>query len=508
MSISSGIYAWLFKKRLEQIEAVRNRPIECQQKVFKRLLKEASNTLFGIDHGFHEIDSFSDFKKAVPVRDYESIKPYIHKALEGQSDILWPGTVKWFAKSSGTTQDRSKFLPITPESLEECHFQGGKDVLGVHIENHPDTGFLEGRSLVMGGSANINQLNENSYYGDLSAVITQNLPIWAELLRTPDLRTALHPNYEEKIEMMAQKTINKNITNIVGVPTWTVVLFNRILEITGKDHITEVWPNLELYIHGGVSFSPYRDLFKKFIPSDRMSYLETYNASEGFFAFQDDPTTDGMLLMLDYGILYEFITMEELEIENPETICLDEVEVGKNYALVISTNAGLWRYRIGDTVKFTSVKPYRVKVSGRTKHFINAFGEELIIENAEKAIYEASKTHNCLVKEFTAGPVYFDGNNKGAHEWFIEFEHEPESFDAFIKSLDDEIRKTNSDYDAKREGDMALTQLKGHKVPEGTFYKWLKSKGKLGGQHKVPRLKNDRSIVTEMTFFVETGYFH
>jgi hypothetical protein len=508
MSISSGIYAWLFKKRLEQIEAVRNRPIDCQKKVFERLLSDAKNTLFGIDHGFHEVDSLAEFKKAVPVRDYEGIKPYIHKALEGQSDILWPGTVKWFAKSSGTTQDRSKFLPITPESLEECHFQGGKDVLGVHIENHPDTSFLEGRSLVMGGSASINQLNENSYYGDLSAVITQNLPIWAELLRTPDLRTALHPNYEEKIEMMAQKTISKNVTNIVGVPTWTVVLFNRILEITGKDHITEVWPNLELYIHGGVSFSPYRDLFKKFIPSDTMSYVETYNASEGFFAFQDDPTTDGMLLMLDYGILYEFIPMEELEKENPETICLEEVEVGKNYALVISTNAGLWRYRIGDTVKFTSVKPYRVKVSGRTKHFINAFGEELIIENAEKAIYEASKTHNCLVKEFTAGPVYFDGNNKGAHEWFIEFEHEPESFDAFIKSLDDEVRKTNSDYDAKREGDMALTQLKGHKVPEGTFYKWLKSKGKLGGQHKVPRLKNDRSIVTEMTFFMETGYFH
>ncbi|MFY0673717.1 MAG: GH3 auxin-responsive promoter family protein [Bacteroidia bacterium] len=508
MSISSGIYAWLFKKRLEQIDAVRNRPIEVQQKVFDRLLNDARNTLFGIDHGFHEIDSLDEFKKAVPVRDYEGIKPYIHKALEGQSDILWPGAVKWFAKSSGTTQDRSKFLPITPESLEECHFQGGKDVLGVHIENHPDTSFLEGRSLVMGGSHSINQLNENSYYGDLSAVITQNLPIWAELLRTPDLRTALHPNYEEKIEMMAQKTINKNVTNIVGVPTWTVVLFNRILEITGKDHITEVWPNLELYIHGGVSFSPYRDLFKKFIPSDRMSYLETYNASEGFFALQDDPTTDGMLLMLDYGILYEFIPMEELDNENPETICLDEVEVGKNYALVISTNAGLWRYRIGDTVKFTSVKPYRVKVSGRTKHFINAFGEELIIENAEKAIYEASKTHNCLVKEFTAGPVYFDGNNKGAHEWFIEFEHEPESFDAFIKCLDDEIRKTNSDYDAKREGDMALTQLKAHKVPESTFYQWLKSKGKLGGQHKVPRLKNDRSIVTEMTFFMETGYFH
>ncbi len=508
MSISGGIYAWFFKKRLEQIEMVKNQPFLCQEKVFKRLVSQASNTKFGIDHHFERITAIDQFKQNVPVRDYDHIKPYILQALEGESDILWPGTVKWFAKSSGTTQDRSKFLPITPESLEECHFQGGKDVLGVHIENHPETSFLEGRSLVMGGSHSINQLNENSYYGDLSAVITQNLPIWAELLRTPDLRTALHPNYEEKIEMMAQKTINKNVTNIVGVPTWTVVLFNRILEITGKDHITEVWPNLELYIHGGVSFKPYRDLFKRFIPKETMSYVETYNASEGFFAFQDEPNEEGMLLMLDYGIFYEFIPMEEFECEHPKTVCLSEVEVDKNYALVISTNAGLWRYRVGDTVKFTSINPYRIKVSGRTKHFINAFGEELIIENAERAIAEASTKHNCLVKEFTAGPVYFDGNNKGAHEWFIEFEREPESFNDFVKSLDDELRKTNSDYDAKREGDMALTMPKAHKVPVGTFYKWLKSKGKLGGQHKVPRLKNDRSIITEMTFFMETGYFH
>lgn len=508
MSISRGIYSWFFKKRLEQIDLVKKEPFLCQERVLENLLQEAKHTAFAADHAFGSIKNYADFKDAIPVKDYEGIKPYILRCLEGESDVLWPGIVKWFAKSSGTTQERSKFLPISSQSLEECHFQGGKDVLGIHMENHPNTSFLDGRSLVLGGSHAINQLNEHSYYGDLSAVITQNLPIWAELLRTPDLRTALHPNYEEKIEMLAQKTINKNVTNIVGVPTWTVVLFNRILEITGKDHITEVWPNLELYIHGGVSFEPYRELFKKFIPREDMAYVETYNASEGFFALQDASHHDGMLLMLDYGIYYEFIPMEEVGNDNPRTVELKDVELDKNYALVISTNAGLWRYRIGDTIKFTSIKPYRIKVSGRTKHFINAFGEELIIENAEKAISLASATHNCLVKEFTAGPIYFDGNNKGAHEWFIEFDKEPESFDAFIRSLDDEIRNANSDYDAKRESDMALTILKGHKVPAGTFYKWLKSKGKLGGQHKVPRLKNDRSIVTEMTFFMETGYFY
>lgn len=498
MSISRGIYTWFYKKRLEQLAYAKDHPLEIQKSVFEDLVSKGAETRFGRDHAFKTIKDYKDFVKQIPVREYSQIKPYIQSCLEGESDVLWPGVITWFAKSSGTTSDRSKFLPITSEAMEECHFQGGKDVLGFYLQSNPTGKILDGRSLVLGGSHSVNQLNEHSYYGDLSSVLTQNLPIWAELLRSPDLKTALHPNYEEKIEMIAEKTIDKNVTNLVGVPTWTVVLFNRVLELSGKDHINEVWPNLELYIHGGVSFEPYRELFKKYIPTESMSYMETYNASEGFFGIQEQPGDDGMLLMLDYGIYYEFIPMEEFESENPITIGLSDVELGKNYAMVITTSSGLWRYKIGDTVKFTSLTPFRVKVSGRTRHFINAFGEELIIENAESAISRACAQHGCSVKDFTAGPVYFDGTNKGSHEWLIEFDESPESMKEFMVSLDRELRSLNSDYDAKRENDAALEFPKYHKVPEKTFYKWLKTKGRLGGQHKVPRLKNDRTVLNEI----------
>lgn len=498
MSISRGIYTWFYKKRLEQLEYSKKHPLESQKTIFDGLVNKGTETKFGKDHAFKEISSEQDFIKRVPVREYSQIKPYIQLCLEGESDVLWPGIITWFAKSSGTTSDRSKFLPITTEAMEDCHFQGGKDILGFYLQNNPDGKILDGRSLVLGGSHSVNQLNQHSYYGDLSSVLTENLPIWAELLRSPDLKTALHPNYEEKIEMIAQKTIDKNITNLVGVPTWTVVLFNRILELSGKDHINEVWPNLELYIHGGVSFEPYRELFKKYIPTEGMSYMETYNASEGFFGIQEKPGDDGMLLMLDYGIFYEFIPMGEFESENPITIGLADVEVGKNYALVISTNSGLWRYKIGDTIKFTSISPFRIKVSGRTRHFINAFGEELIIENAESAISRACARHSCSVKDFTAGPIYFDRGKKGSHEWLIEFDEAPENMQEFMRTLDRELRHLNSDYDAKRENDTALEFPKYEQVPEKTFYEWLKTKGKLGGQNKVPRLKNDRSVLDEI----------
>ncbi|MBI3143157.1 MAG: GH3 auxin-responsive promoter family protein [Bacteroidetes bacterium] len=507
MSISSGIYSWLFKKRLDQLELMRGTPLECQSQTLTDLLAQALETQFGKDHHFDRISGRKEFVERVPIRSYEDIKPYIMRAMEGAEDVLWPGKVKWFAKSSGTTHDRSKFLPITQDALENCHFQGGKDLLGVHLQNHPDSLFLDGRSLTLGGSHSINQLNEHSFYGDLSAILTQNLPIWAELLRTPDLKTALHPNYEEKIEMLAQKTINRNVTNIVGVPTWTVVLFNRILDITGKDHITEVWPNLELYIHGGVSFEPYRELFKLYIPKESMSYVETYNASEGFFAFQDQPNDDGLLLMLDYGIYYEFLPLEEEQKPNPRTLALEEVELNKQYALVISTNAGLWRYKIGDTIKFTSLYPFRIKVTGRTRHFINAFGEELIIENAELALAKACVVHRCSVKDFTAGPVYFEGRGKGAHEWLIEFDREPEHLESFVSTLDKALCEANTDYEAKRKGDMALTMPRVQAVPSNTFYNWLKWKGKLGGQHKVPRLSNDRRVLDELIRYLQTGMF-
>lgn len=498
MSITNGIYTWFFKKRLEQISWFKENPIEAQEQILKLLIKSAESTIFGKEYGFENIETGDQFKQRVPIRAYEDFKPYIDQVLLGKPDILWPGQTKWFAKSSGTTQDRSKFIPISFENIEDCHFQGGKDVFGVHLSMYPDSKVFDGRSLVLGGSHEINQLNQHSFYGDLSAVLTQNLPIWAELLRTPDLKTALHPNYEEKIELMAKKAIDKNVTNIVGVPTWTVVLLNRILDITKKDDILEVWPNLELYVHGGVSFEPYREIFAKLIPSTKMNYLETYNASEGFFAFQDDPLKDDMLLMLDNGIYYEFIPMDQLDNDRPIAIGLNEVELDKNYAIIISTNTGLWRYKIGDTIKFTSLYPFKIKVTGRTKHFINAFGEELIIENADKAIAKACLVTNSIVNDFTAAPVYFKGREKGGHEWLIEFKKKPDDLDSFTNVLDKTLCEVNSDYDAKRKNDMALKKPIVKIVPNGTFYNWLKSKGKLGGQNKVPRLKNDRSVIDDI----------
>jgi hypothetical protein len=418
--------------------------------------------------------------------------------LSGEQNILWPSEIKWFAKSSGTTNDRSKFIPVSEESLEECHFKGGKDLLSMYCNNRPDTRIFTGKCLVLGGSHQINQLNADSCFGDLSAVLIKNLPFWAEFYRTPDMSIALMDNFEEKVEKMAQATIDVNVTNISGVPTWNIVLAKRILEITGKDNLLEVWPNLEFYFHGAVNFNPYREQFKKLIPSDNMYYLETYNASEGFFGIQDQSDSEEMLLMLDYGIYYEFLPMEDLHKENPKTLRLDQVELHKNYALIISTNAGLWRYMIGDTIKFTSLSPHRIQITGRTKHFINAFGEELIIDNAEKGLSKACKETGAIIRDYTACPIYFKGNEAGGHEWIIEFEKKPDNLERFTDLMDQTLREINSDYDAKRFKDMALGRPLVHLAPDGTFYEWMKGRGKLGGQHKVPRLANDRAYVDEI----------
>jgi hypothetical protein len=418
--------------------------------------------------------------------------------MSGEQNILWPSEIKWFAKSSGTTNDRSKFIPVSEESLEECHFKGGKDLLSMYCNNRPDTRIFTGKCLVLGGSHQINQLNADSCFGDLSAVLIKNLPFWAEFYRTPDMSIALMDNFEEKVEKMARATIDVNVTNISGVPTWNIVLAKRILEITGKDNLLEVWPNLEFYFHGAVNFNPYREQFKKLIPSNDMYYLETYNASEGFFGIQDQSDSEEMLLMLDYGIYYEFLPMEDLHKENPKTLRLDEVELHKNYALIISTNAGLWRYMIGDTIKFTSLSPHRIQITGRTKHFINAFGEELIIDNAEKGLSKACKETGAIIRDYTACPIYFQGNEAGGHEWIIEFEKKPDDLERFTDLMDQTLREINSDYDAKRYKDMALGRPLVHLAPDGTFYEWMKSRGKLGGQHKVPRLANDRGYVDEI----------
>jgi len=483
---------------MHQIELFMKYPYDVQDEWFQNLISTAQNTEWGKTHGYASIYTQDQFKERVPIQTYDTLKPYIERMLAGEHNILWPSEIKWFAKSSGTTNDRSKFIPVSEESLEECHFKGGKDLLTMYCDNRPDTKIFTGKCLVLGGSHQINQLNADSCYGDLSAVLIKNLPFWAEFYRTPDMSIALMDNFEEKVEKMAQATIGVNVTNISGVPTWNLVLAKRVLEITGKDNLLEVWPNLEFYFHGAVNFNPYREQFKKLIPSNDMYYMETYNASEGFFGIQDQPNSEEMLLMLDYGIYYEFLPMENIHLENPKTLSLTEVELNKNYALIISTNAGLWRYMIGDTIKFTSLSPHRIQITGRTKHFINAFGEEVIIDNAEKALSKACRETNAIIQDYTACPIYFKENDAGGHEWIIEFEQPPNDIENFTNILDNTLREINSDYDAKRYKDMALRRPLIHVAQEGLFYEWMKNRGKLGGQHKVPRLANDRTYVEEI----------
>ena len=503
MELLNSILSWVMKKRIHQIELFMKYPHEVQNELLEDLVKRASKTAYGKDYGFKTIENYEHFKNKVPIVDYEQLYPYIERLMKGEQNLLWPSEVRWFAKSSGTTNARSKFIPVSQEALDDCHFKGGKDLLSIYLNNYPESKMFAGKGLVIGGSHQINQFDENtnSYYGDVSAVLLKNLPWWAQMVRTPSLDIALMDEWEEKIDKMVDITSNENVTNISGVPTWMIVLIEKMLERNNAQNILEIWPNLEVFFHGAVSFTPYEELFKKLIPSPKMRYMETYNASEGFFGIQDQTDSKEMLLMLDYGIYYEFIPFSELENEHPKTITLEEVEVGKNYAIVISTNAGLWRYKIGDTVTFTSTNPYRIKISGRTKHFINAFGEELIIDNAEVAIAEACKKTHATIENFTAGPCYFGDGNKGGHEWIIEFSQVPNDMERFTKLLDENLREVNSDYDAKRYLDMVLQLPKIHSVPGGTFYKWMKSRGKLGGQHKVPRLANNREYLEELLEF-------
>ncbi|MCW8312148.1 GH3 auxin-responsive promoter family protein [Sphingobacterium thalpophilum] len=495
MALLNSIFTWFMKKRIHQIELFMKYPHDVQEEWFQSLISTAEATEWGKKYDYTSILTPEIFKERVPIQDYDDIKGYVDRMIKGEQNILWPSDIKWFAKSSGTTSDRSKFIPVSEEALEECHFQGGKDMLTIYCHNRPENRVFTGKSVVIGGSSQINNFSPDSYYGDLSSILIRNLPFWAEFKRTPNIEVTLNPNFEEKIEQIAQITIKENVTSLAGVPTWNIVMAKRILEITGKDNLLEVWPNLEFYGHGGVSFKPYREQFKSLIPTEKMYYLENYNASEGYFGLQDQSDSDDLLLMLDYGIYYEFLPTERMHEENPKTLRLDEVEIGKNYALIISTNAGLWRYKIGDTIKFTSLSPYRFQISGRTKQYINTFGEEVIVDNAEQALTEASKLTNARVKDYTAGPVYFKDAEAGAHEWVIEFEQQPNDFKRFCEILDAKLREINSDYDAKRFKDMALRSPIIHNAPENTFYTWMKSRDKLGGQNKVPRLSNNREYL-------------
>lgn len=473
-------------------------PIDVQNELLLNLVNKAKNTEWGKRYDFNSINNYQDFKSRIPLQDYESLHKDIHRIKNGEQNILWPTEIKWFAKSSGTTTGKSKFIPVSKESLIDCHYKGGKDLLAIYHNNHPTSKLILGKTLVIGGSSEMSKINKGAYAGDLSAIIMKNFPLWVEQRRVPKLSVALMDDWEQKITEMAKLTSKEDVSNISGVPSWTLVFLKRMLEITGKNNIHDIWPNLEFYMHGGVNFEPYKAQFNELFPNQSLNYYENYNASEGFFGIQDQSNVHEMLLMLDYGIFYEFIEVSELINEYPNTITLEEVTIGKNYAIVITTNSGLWRYMIGDTVKFTSLAPYRIKVTGRTKQHINAFGEELIVENAEQALYNTCKKTNSIISEFTVAPQYFTNNNTGKHEWLIEFEKTPENLDKFTEFLDNELKSLNSDYEAKRFNNMVLSKPMVNKLAKGTFYRWMKEKNQLGGQHKVPRLSNQRDYIEEL----------
>ena len=498
MRILNSIVKSVTARRRQQINTFRKYPFDVQKDTLFSLLKSAKDTQWGKKYDYGSINTIIEFQERVPFQYYEDTKPFIDRIREGEKDLLWPGEIKWFAKSSGTTSDKSKFIPVSKDSMDKCHIQGGRDVLNIYINNNPDSGIFTGKGLTLGGSHKLNNFNNKSYYGDLSAVLIENMPWWTDLIRTPSRKIALLSEWEEKLEQITKISIKRNVKYFAGVPSWNLVLMKHILDFTGKQNLLEIWPELELFIHGGVSFTPYREQFEKLIPSDNMKYMETYNASEGFFALQDDPAYDDMLLMLDYGVFYEFIPLEKINDKKPEALTINEIEIDKNYALVITTNSGLWRYIIGDTVIFSSKEPYKIRISGRTKHFINAFGEEIIIDNAEKALKEACNKTGAMISEYTAAPVYMEENRKGSHEWLIEFEKEPENIEHFTEALDKTLISLNSDYEAKRYKNITMSLPIVRSAKKGVFYQWLKDKGKLGGQNKVPRLSNTRKYMDEL----------
>lgn len=502
MYLIHAIASRVIARQVSRIQQVVEDPVRAQEEVFSELISGGRDSFWGKQYDYASVHSIDELKRRFPVQDYDTLKPYIDRIMQGEQQVLWNTPISWFAKSSGTTSDKSKFIPVSPMALDECHFKGGRDVLAMYLHNYPESRIFTGKTLLMGGSHQINQFNQHSKYGDVSAVMMQNLPWTARYAMTPSLEIALMDEWESKIEAMAQYTIDNDVTSMAGVPTWTIVLIRRLFEMRGTDDLKDIWPNLELYIHGGVSFKPYRSQFKQLIRKGNMHYVETYNASEGFFAFQDRLQADDMLLMPDYGLYYEFIPIDEFDKEDPKTLTWGEVELNKNYAVVISSNAGLWRYKIGDTVRFTSLFPHRVQVSGRVKHFINAFGEEVIVDNSDKAIAEACAQTGARVTEYTAAPIYIIGNEKGGHEWIIEFSHAPDNTQHFTEVLDNTLKSINSDYEAKRHKDIALKMPVVHVARQGTFYDWLKSKGKLGGQHKIPRLSNDRTYLEDIMRFL------
>ena len=495
--IVNSLASWFLKKRFHQIELFLKYPIDVQNELLEHLLHTAKNTEIGKQYDFASISTYREFAERVPVTSYEDNHLQIERARKGESNIFWPTPIKWFAKSSGTTNSKSKFIPVSSDSLEHCHYAASKDLLCMYLNNNPDANLFLGKSLRLGGSKELYKENA-TVYGDLSAILIDNMPFWAEYSSTPNNEVSLMADWELKMQAIVDQTIQENVTSLAGVPSWMLVLLNNVLESTGKSNLFEIWPNLEVYFHGGVNFDPYIEQYNAILPKDNFRYYEIYNASEGFFAIQDRNANKELLLMLDYGIFYEFIPMDTYGSASEKIIPLEQVQVAKNYAIVITTNAGLWRYKIGDTVRFTSISPFRIKVTGRTKHHINVFGEELIIENAETALKQASKHTQCEIVDYTAAPIFMEGREKGAHEWIIEFKTPPKDLSLFTKSLDSALMDVNSDYQAKRYNNITLNMPKVHVARQRLFYDWLKQKNKLGGQHKVPRLSNKRDFIEQL----------
>ncbi|MEL0073547.1 MAG: GH3 auxin-responsive promoter family protein [Flavobacteriaceae bacterium] len=496
ISLFNSIASWILKKRIHQMELFMKYPQEVQTELLADLLQKAQNTETGLRYDFKNIKGYSEFRNTVPLSTYETLAPQIERCRKGEQNIFWPTPIKWFAKSSGTTNAKSKFIPVSTEALEDCHYKAGKDMLSLYFNNNPDSQLLSGKCLRLGGSHELYHEN-NSYFGDLSAIIIQNMPFWAELSSTPGSKTSLISEWETKMKAIVSETLPEKVTSLAGVPSWMLILLQRVLQETKSETLSAVWPEAEVYFHGGINFKPYCEIYKSLFPKDGFQFYEIYNASEGFFGIQDRNDADDLLLMLDYGIFYEFIPFQaEGTHSEPQAILLKEVELNTNYELVITTNAGLWRYRIGDTIRFTCLSPYRIQVTGRTKSHINAFGEELIIDNAEKAISWACKKTNSLVSNFSAAPIFMESNTRGAHEWVIEFEKEPHDINQFSRLLDEALQALNSDYEAKRKSSLELLRL--HKAKKGLFYQWLASKNKLGGQHKIPRLSNSRVFLEEL----------
>lgn len=500
MPLITSLINRYFAGRLREIDHFRRHPAEVQEAQLNYLLRQGRRTVFGQDTGMADIRSAEEFRSRIPITDYERLSPYIDRMRRGEENLLWPEPTRWFAKSSGTTDARSKFIPVTSTCLNRSHMRGPKDIMALYCHLYPKTEVVGGKMLTLGGSKRIEREGDRMLSGDLSAILIENTPALAHMLRVPDKRTALLPDFDEKVERIARQATRQDVRSFTGVPSWNLVMMNRILEYTGKDNILEIWPRMELFVHGGMNFQPYEAQYRRIIPSPDMRYMETYNASEGFFAIAEEPGRSDMLLMLDYGIYYEFLPTDRLD-DPSAAVPLEGVRTGVQYAMIITSTNGLWRYMIGDTVEFVSTDPYTIRITGRTKLYINAFGEEIVIGNAEAAIQAACQATGAQIADYTAAPVYMEGRSKGAHEWIIEFRTRPSDMALFGRTLDDTLRAVNSDYDAKRFKDTTLSAPKITEVPAGTFENWLRSKGKLGGQNKVPRLSNDRTHIDELTAF-------